>query len=499
LENVEQTANQHGEVDMRNDWFRLNEEHSTVRAEVTAGVTTFLTMAYVIVVQPAVLSGVMFGFSTGMDFGAAMFATCVSAAATTLLMGLYARYPIALAPGMGASFFFVLSALPAAASLSAVQNGATTAWQVALGVVFISGILFVLISLTPLREQLMNAMSPSMKNGIAAGIGMFIAFIGLQNAGVIVKDPSTAVKLNAQLRSPDLLVFFVGLITTSALQARRVRSALLWGIAMATITALGLRWAIPRFAPEWWSLDVVQKSRLVSQFMLPNRKNPAWQWFVSVPPSPRPLLFKMDIRTALTTWNMLSLVIIFLYMDVFDTIGTLVAISEQAGFLRNNRLPRARQAMLTDAVGTVLGACLGTSTVTSYIESAAGVSVGGRTGLTSVITAVLFLMALLFSPLARMLGSYAAITAPALVVVGGLMMRSASKIVWEDASEAIPSLVVMLGIPLSYSIGDGLALGFITYPLVKLLSGRSREVSWLMYILTAVLIAYFVFVRARLA
>lgn len=484
---------------MMNRWFHLDEQGSTVRAEVVAGVTTFLTMAYIIVVQPAVLSGAMFGFATGMDFGAAMFATCFSAAAATLIMGLYARYPIALAPGMGENFFFVFSAIPAAATLAAVQSGATTAWQVALGVVFVSGILFLLISLTPLRERLMDAMSPSMKNGIAAGIGLFIAFIGLQNAGVIVKDPGTAVKLNARLFSPDLIVFFVGLIVTATLQARRVRGALIWGMMIAAITAVALRLGGSRLAPAWWHSDAIQQSRLASQFMLPDRHLPVWQWFVSTPPSPKPLLFKMDIRTAVTAWQMLPFIIIFLYMDIFDTIGTLIGVGEQAGFIRDNRLPRARQAMLTDAIGTVIGACTGTSTVTSYIESAAGVSAGGRTGLTAVVTALLFLMALFFSPLARMLGSYAPITAPALVVVGCLMMKNAVKVSWDDFSEAIPAFMVMIGIPLAYSIGDGLALGFITYPLVKFLSGRGREVSWLMYVLTAVLIVYFALVRARLS
>lgn len=482
---------------MLNLFFRFDENNTTVRTEILAGITTFLTMAYIIFVQPAILSGAMFGFSTGMDFGAVMVATCVSAAVATAIMALYARYPIAQAPGMGENFFFLFSVLPAAATLQVVQDGTTQAWQVALGVVFISGVLFLALSLTPIREMLVDAISSSMKNGIAVGIGLFIAFIGLQNSGLILKDPGTAVKLNTHLASPDILVFFTGLIATAALHARRVRGSIIWGIGIAALTAVVLRLALPALAPQLWHSEPMQQTRMATLFSLPSRSDPVWQWFVARPPSVRPTLMQMNIKVALLSWQMIPFIIIFLFMDVFDTIGTLIGVSEQAGFIKDNKLPRARQAMLSDAVGTVVGACAGTSTVTSFIESAAGVEQGGRTGLTSLVTAALFLLALFFSPLVRMIGSYASITAPALVVVGAMMIRNVLKIDWEDFSEAIPAFIVMIGIPLTYSIGDGLALGFISYPIIKFLSGKGREVRWLMYVLAAVLFFYFVFVRAH--
>lgn len=477
-------------------FFRLTENQTTARTEFVAGATTFLTMAYIILVQPAVLSGAMFGFGTGMDFDAIMVATCVSAAIATAVMGLYSRYPIAQAPGMGENFFFVFSVLPAAGALAAVQSGATTAWQVALGVVAVSGFLFLALSLTPLREMLVNAISGSMKNGIAVGIGIFIAFIGLQNAGVIVKSPGTAVTLNTRFQSPDTVIFFIGLIVTAALHARRVRGSIIWGIAVSTLCALALRATLHRM-PELWHSELIQQSQLATRFAMPDRSLPFWRWFVSRPPSVAPTFMKMDIASAVSSWSMIPLIVIFLFMDVFDTIGTLIGVGEQAGFIKDNKLPRARQAMLSDAVGTVVGACMGTSTVTSYIESAAGVAEGGRTGLTGVTTAALFLLALFFSPLVRMIGSYAPITAPALIIVGAMMIRNVLKIDWDDFSEAIPAFIVMIGIPLCYSIGDGLALGFITYPVIKFLSGKGREVRWLMYVLAAVLLLYFVFVRAQ--
>jgi AGZA family xanthine/uracil permease-like MFS transporter len=408
-------------------------------------------MAYIIVVQPAVLSGVMFGQPTGMDFGAIMTATCLSAALATAIMALYARYPIAQAPGMGENFFFVFSAIPAATA-AGFANG----WQVALGAVFISGVLFLILSLAGLREMIFNAVSPSLKNGIAAGIGLFIAFIGLQNASLIVKDPGTAVKLNAHFASPDLIVFFTGLLVTAVLFARKVRGAILWGIASATALTAVLKLVLPQ--PD---------AHAHARFEFATR-------LVSAPPSLAPTFLKMDLIHALSP-AMLPFVFVFLFMLTFDAIGTLIGVCEQAGFMRDNKLPRAKQAMVSDAVGTVAGAGLGTSTVTSFIESAAGVEQGGRTGLTGLVVAALFLLALFFSPLIAMVGSYPPITAPALVMVGAMMIRNVTKIDWNDATESVPAFLTMIGIPLSYSIADGLALGFISYPVIKLLSGRGRE------------------------
>jgi AGZA family xanthine/uracil permease-like MFS transporter len=431
----------------------------------------------------------MFNMETGLDFGAVTVATCLAAALATGIMALYARYPIAQAPGMGENFFFVFSVIPAAASLAAVQSGATTAWQVALGVVFISGVLFLLLSLLGVRAMIIDTVSSSMKNGIAVGIGLFIAFIGMQNTGLIIKDPGTAVKLNDQFLSPDLVVFLTTLLATAGLHARRVRGAIFWGILSATVLSVMLKLGLPRMPP------IISQSKLVTDSMLMQRFTIAHQ-VVAEPPSMAPTFCKMDLLHALS-WSMIPFIIILLFMDVFDTIGTLIGVSEQAGLIRNNRLPRVQRAMLSDAAGTTAGAVLGTSTVTSFIESATGVEHGGRTGLTSLTTAVLFLLALFFSPLIAMVGSYGPITAPALVIVGSMMIQNVRKVDWDDISEAIPAFLVMIGIPFSYSIGDGLAFGFISYPVIKLFSGKGREVKPLMYILAAVLLLYFVVIRSR--
>jgi adenine/guanine/hypoxanthine permease len=465
--------------------FQLRDHGTTASTEVAAGLTTFLTMSYIIFVQPAVLSGAMFGESTGMDFGAVMSATCIAAALASAIMGLYARYPIAQAPGMGENFFFVFTAIPVAAAA-----GSVVPWATALGAVFVSGVLFLGLSLFGVREAVTNAISPSMKHGIAAGIGLFIAFIGLQNAGLILKDPGTAVRLNPHFASPDLIVFFVGLLVSAGLHARRVRGSILWGILAAGALAMTLKLALPVLAPEFAGSPLVADSGLMTRFEIADR-------LVARPPSLGPTFLQMDVRGALSL-GMAPVVAIFLFMVFFDTVGTLVGVAQQAGLMRDDRLPRARQAFVSDAVGTVSGACLGTSTVTSYIESATGVEQGGRTGLTAVTVAVLFLVALFFSPLVQMLGGYAPVTAPALVLVGAMMLRNVRELAWDDPTELLPSFLVLVGIPLSYSIADGLALGFVAYPLLKLLGGRVREVRWISWLLAAVLLGYFVLVRSRL-
>jgi AGZA family xanthine/uracil permease-like MFS transporter len=465
--------------------FRLRESGSSIRTELIAGLTTFLTMSYIIVVQPAVLSGAIFGRPTGMDFGAVMTATCLAAALASAIMGLYARYPIAQAPGMGENFFFVFTAVPAAAAA-----GATVPWATALGAVFASGVLFLLLSLVGAREAVMNAISPSMKHAIAAGIGLFIAFIGLQNAGLIVKDPGTAVRLNPHFASPDLLVFFTGLFVAAGLHARRVRGSILWGILAAGALAVTLKLALPVLAPELTASPVVANSGLVQRFSIAER-------VIAAPPSLAPTFLKFDLHGAMTL-AMAPIVAVFLFMVFFDTVGTLVGVAQQAGLMRDDRLPRARQAFVSDAVGTVAGAALGTSTVTSYIESATGVEQGGRTGLTALTVAVLFLAALFFGPVVEMLGGYAPITAPALVLVGGMMLVNVRHLAWDDYTEVVPGFLMLLGIPLSYSIADGLALGFISYPVVKLFGGRVRDVGWLSWLVALLVLGYFVFVRSRL-
>ncbi len=481
---------------MLDRFFGLSEHGTNLRTEVLAGVTTFLTLAYIIFVQPAVLSGRMFGMQPEvMDFGAVTTATCVSAAAATLIMGLYARYPIAQAPGMGENFFFILTVVPAADAMvgAAVASGAlppgtTSGWQVALGVVFLSGVLFLLLTLAGLRQALLDTINPSLRNAIAVGIGLFIAFIGLRNTG-LVRISEGQIGLNPHFASPDLVVFFFGLLVTAALMARRVRGAIFWGILASTAMAAALQYGL-RHGPEALrQAPTVAQSALMTRFQIAGT-------IVSQPPSLAPTLLKMDVVRAM--WlPMAPFVLIFLFMVVFDTLGTLVGVAERAGLLRGDELPRANQAFLSDAAATVLGAACGTSTVTSFIESVAGVEQGGRTGLTAVVVALLFLLALFFSPLIAMVGSYPPITAPALVVVGTLMMHGITRVAWDDFAEAVPAFLIIVGIPLSYSIADGLALGFISYPILKVCAGRRRDVKWLMYLIAVVLVAYFVAVRSQ--
>lgn len=442
-------------MDLLNKLFKLDRNRTSVRQELLAGLTTFMTMSYIIFVQPAVLATDFAGQPTGLSVDAVMLATCLSAALATLFMGLYANYPIALAPGMGENFFFVSVIM----ALSA--QGVANAWQAVLGMVFIAGVAFLVLSLFRVRELIINAVSPSLKNGIAVGIGLFIAFIGLRNAGIILAAQGTAVRFNTNLLEPRVLIFFFGLFLTAALQARKVRGAILWGIVTTTVVAL--------------LFQQVSYTGLVGL--------PADTAFL-----------KFDLRAALN-WRWIPFIVIFLFMDMFDTMGTLIGVGEQAGFIQNNRLPRAGRALLADAAGTVAGAALGTSTVTSYIESAVGVSYGGRTGLVGIACAALFLLSLFLSPLVGMVGNYPSITAPALVMVGAMMMKNVFKIAWDDCTEALPAFLVLIGIPLSFSIADGLALGLIAYPVIKLCSGKGRQIGWLMYVLAVLFIARYIFIR----
>jgi AGZA family xanthine/uracil permease-like MFS transporter len=421
--------------------FKLQEKGTTIKLELMAGITTFMTMAYIIFVNPSVLSTDFAGNPTGLSSDAAMLGTCLAAFVATVIMGLYANFPIAQAPGMGENFFFI------SVVMAITAMGVANSWQVALGITLIAGVIFLLLSLLKFRKAVIDAVSPSLKNGIAVGIGFFIAFIGLRNAGVIIESPGTAVKLNTEILQPNILIFFTGLFLTAILFVRRIRGAILWGILVTTIISL-------------ISCQVT------------------YEGIIGLPKEHA--FFKFDILTALK-FQFLPFIVIFLFMDMFDTVGTLIGVSEQAGLIKDNKLPGANKALISDAVGTVVGACSGTSTVTSYIESAVGVQYGGRTGLTNIATGLLFLAALFFSPLVGMVGKYPPITAPALVIVGAMMMRNISKIDWEDFSEAIPAFLIILGIPLCYSIADGLAMGFISYPVIKLCTGKGKEVNWLIY------------------
>jgi adenine/guanine/hypoxanthine permease len=441
-------------------FFRLSARGTNVRTEMMAGLTTFLTMAYIIFVQPAVLSTDLAGQPTGLDLGAVLVATCVGSALASILMGLVADYPIALAPGMGENFFFVTVVMALA------RLGIPDPWQTALGMVFLSGIAFILLTVLRVREAVIDAISPAMRNGIAVGIGLFIASIGLQHAGVVVGKPGTLVGLNGHLWSADVAVFALGLVTAAVLMARGIRGALLWGILASTAAALA-------------------SGRIV------------YDGVFGFPAVNGRAAFSMDLGRALDP-ALLPFVIVFLFMGLFDTVGTLVGVAEQAGLMEDNRLPRANRALLVDATGITAGACLGTSTITCYIESAAGVAAGGRTGLTAVVTGTLFIAALLVGPLVKMVASYPPITAPALVLVGTMMMQNARKIAWDDPSEAVPVFLTVAGIPLTASIADGLALGFVSYPVVKWLGGRARDVHWLSYVIAGLLVAYFLVVRNRL-
>src|SRR3989304_6085847 len=344
------------------------------------------------------------------------------------------------------------------------------------------------------REKLMEAISPSMRNGIAVGIGLFIAFIGLQFTHLVIPDPGTCVKMNVQFASPDIIVFFFGLIVTAFLHARRVRGSILWGIIAGALLAVGLRVGLPHWGDAVMHYKPVEESMLINRFTLPMMASSSdFAKLISAPPSINPTFLKMDLMGALS-WPMLPFIMVFLFMVLFDTLGTLIGVAEQAGFIKDNRLPRAHKALISDALGTVAGAALGTSTVTSFIESASGVEQGGRTGLTALTAAALFLLALFFSPLIAIIGSYPPITAPALVVVGAMMMTNITKVEWGNYAESIPAFLIIIGIPMTFSIADGLALGCIAYPIIKLLAGQGRDVKWLMYIMAVVLIAYFVLV-----
>jgi adenine/guanine/hypoxanthine permease len=435
--------------------FALAAHGTTVRTEITAGVTTFLTMAYIIFVQPAVLS------ACGMDFGAVLVATCLSTALATTLMALLANYPIAVAPAMGHNFFFAYS----------VVLGLRVPWPIALGAVAIAGAIFVLTAGVGLRERLITAIPMSIKHAIAAGIGLLIAAIGLQWAGIVVGSPGTLVTLG-NLHSRPALLATGALALSAVLMARRVPGALLWGI-LASVGA-GL------------ALGVV-----------------SYHGVASVPPSLAPTWLRLDVRGALSP-GMAVVVFIFFLLALFDSVGTLVGVGEQAGLMRDGTLPRAREALLADALGTIAGAVLGTSTVTAYVESGAGVAAGGRTGLTSLVTAGLFLLSLFFFPLVRMVGGgytvgqttlYPVIAAP-LILVGTMMIGGLRHVAWEDPTESIPAFLTVVIMPLAISITDGVAFGVITYALLKIATGRGREAHPLLYMFAALfLLRYAAFPR----
>lgn len=430
-------------------FFKFSEHNTNLKTEILAGITTFLTMAYIIFVNPAILS------DAGMDFGAVFVATVLAAVVGTLIMGLYANYPIALAPGMGLNAYF---------AYTVVLGGGHT-WEVALGAVFISGIIFLILTLTRLREIIINSIPSSLKSAVAAGIGLFIAFIGMQNAGIIEANPATIVSLNPNVFTGTPLLTIIGVAITALLIIRKIPGGILLGMIITAIIGL-------------FTGEVVRP-----------------EGFVDVPPSIAPTFLKMDIMGALEL-GVLSIVFAFLFVDFFDTAGTLTGVAKQGNMLVDNKLPRADKALTADAVATIAGASLGTSTTTAYVESTAGVATGGRTGMTAVTTAALFLLALPFFPVVKALALSPAVTSPALIIVGAYMASSLKDIDWADFTTALPAFATVVFMPLSYSIANGIAFGFIFFPLVQLFAGKGKEVHPIVYVLGVLFILRFLFLAA---
>lgn len=433
--------------------FRLSAHGTTVRTEVVAGITTFLTAAYIIFVQPAVLA------AAGMDSGAVLTASCVATALATLIMAFGANYPIVVAPAMGHNFFFAFTVV--------VAGG--TPWQVALGAVAIAGILFILTAGLGLRELVIRSLPESFTHAISVGIGLLVALIGLEWGGIIVDSPGTLVALG-DLSQPAALLTIGTLAVMAVLHARGVAGATLIGMLGAAVVAL------------WLGLT-------------------QWTGVVSRPPSLAPTFLQLDIRGALTP-GLIDAVFVFFFLALFDSVGTLVGIASRMGLVRYGSFPRAGQALMADAVGTVVAAGLGTSTVTAYVESSAGVAAGGRTGLAAAVTAVLFLVALFFHPLVELVGGgYASeggltlypVIAPALLLVGVMMMDGVRQIRWDDFTDALPAFLAIMVMPLSFSITDGIAFGLIAYALLKPATGRGRELHWLLYVLAVVFVLRYTF------
>ncbi len=416
-------------------FFELKKNKTTVRTEVIAGITTFLTMAYILIVQPLTLA------EAGMDFGAVFTATAIASFIGTLVMALVAKLPFALAPGMGLNAFFAFS----------VVVGMGRSWQFALTAVFLEGIIFILLTLFNVREAIVDSIPENIKKAISVGIGLFIAFVGFKNAGIIVAHENTLVQLGS-MGEPGVLVALIGLIGTGAFVALKVRGALLVGILGATVIG------IP------FGITTVREGFQI----------------ISAPPSIAPVFMQFEWGQ-IFTFDMLLVVFTFLFVDMFDTVGTLVGVSTKAGLMtEDGKIPRVKGALMADAIGTTAGAMLGTSTVTTYIESAAGVEEGGRTGLTALVTACFFLIALFFSQVFLLIP--AAATAPALILVGVFMASPVKDINFTDYTEAIPAFLTLIVMPLSFSISEGIVFGVLAYVFLKLLTGRHKEITPLTYV-----------------
>lgn len=432
-------------------YFQFEELGTNYRREIIGGVTTFLAMAYILAVNPNILA------AAGIDKGAVFVATALAAIVGSLIMGILAKYPIALAPGMGLNAFFAF----------AVVGAYGIPWQTGLTGVFFSGIIFIILSLTGIRETIINAIPVQLKYAVSAGIGLFITFVGLKGAGIVVADEGTIVTLG-DFTKGDTLLAVVGIVIAVILMVKKVPGAIFITIIASTIIGMiagvievpkSVVSSIPSIAPTFGvALD--------------------------------PILHDFS---SLLNIQFLVVVLTFLFVDFFDTAGTLMAVADKAGLVKNNKLPRAGRALMADALGTTVGSVLGTSTTTAYVESTAGVAAGARSGFAAVVTAALFAVSLFFFPVLDVITS--AVTAPALVIVGILMVSSLKNIEWDQFEIAVPAFLTMLMMPLGYSIASGIAVGFIFYPLTMLLAGRRKEVHWIMYILFFVFLSYFIWVR----
>lgn len=440
--------------------FKLKENNTNIQTECIAGITTFMTMSYIIFVEPFLLQ------KTGMDFGSVMVATCISSFIATVLMGLLANYPIALGAAMGHNFYFTFAVCG-----SAAMGGLAFGWQAALAAVFVAGSIYLLLTFTGIRELLLNLVPVPLKHGIASGIGLFIAFIGLQWSGLVIASPGTLVKLG-DIHSTPVLLSILGVLFIAILMARKVKGAILFGI-LATIT-LGI------------PLGIINYYGIVD-------------W----PPSISPTFLKLDFQGLFSHPKFIDVIFFFLFLALFDTIGTLIGISEQAGFLdKDGKLPRGDKALQADAGSAVIGSLLGCSTITAYVESSAGVAAGARTGLANMFTAVMFLLAIFFLPLAKSVGEgfpisegvklYPAI-APALIIVGALMIKNIKNIDWNDITDSIPAFLTVIAMPFTFSITEGISWGFISYVILKAASGKAKEVHWLIYLLAVIFILRYIF------
>jgi AGZA family xanthine/uracil permease-like MFS transporter len=428
-------------------YFEFKKLNTTWKTEILAGFTTFITMAYIVFVNPSILK------DAGMPVPAVFAATCLAAAFGTILMGAFARYPIALAPGMGLNAYFTYT----------VVKGMGVPWQTALGAVFLSGVAFLILTVVGVRQWIIAAIPQELYAAVSAGIGLFIAFIGLRNAGIVKADPATIVSMG-NLRDPNVALAVLGILLIATLQAWKVRAAILLGIL--STTAVGALAGLVHWQPQSYRWSDISGAML-----------------------------HLDVRSAVGL-GLLEIVFVFLFVDLFDNIGTLMAVSKKAGLLEaDNRIPRVNRILLTDATATIGGSLLGTTTVVSYVESAAGVAAGGRSGVTSIVTGVLFMAALFVAPLVGAVPSAA--TAPALVVVGGLMISAIAEIPWEDTCTAFPAFLTLITIPLTFSIANGLACGIISYVLIHVARGRARQVPWPAYLLAALLIIRFVYVGSK--